>query len=496
MLTSEGVVQVPSIGYEGEITYEIKNSVEGVALEAQPDVEWLSIFSTAQEGKVLFAAEVNTTAESRTGIITLTYGAAEAYVRITQNAYGKDLPELVITSDTEMSVDRNNQIVDIYYNITMPTLNGYIYAFTDVDWAAVSDTSVEGIISVSLRPNYGAESRTATITVGYEHVRHDVTIVQSVEGERLFTASMLHGVYYGEQFSPGLGNYWFFFTDEGFDEMGRYKPCGTYYRIDAYGPLATVENGTVRIPEGRYTLDTSNSKAEWTFTAEYATFMATDDKANTLIEKQPTAGTLIVESDRISIEWAIDGESHTAIYYGEPVIPDESATQIVYSTLTDDYTLTLDDHYMLYCCYGDYYEYGYQNWMFVIKPNDNEGDCLQFDVIAHPSYDEGIVAHYVGSDYLAPQSFIPGWLSGSFEGSWYFTVDQTQVAPFRKGDVVVTRSDDGIFTVDVDVTDDLGHRIAATWSGVGEEVQPDASSLVLLSAAAPRVAGLSHSSKR
>lgn len=483
ILDSEASLTVASTGLESEILYHIKDAKEGVSLTAKPDAEWVTIFSTAHEGKVLFSVAPNTTSESRQATITLQYGSAKQYVRLRQNGAGQDNPEFTITSDSEIAIDRNNHVVDVEYHIDFATPSGYIYAFADAEWVYAFDTAEEGVIHISVYPNYTTESRTATITVGYEHVRKTVTLVQSAEGERYFTASILHGIYYGDQFSPGVGNYWFFFTDLGFDELGRYQPNGTYYRVDAYGPMATIEDGKVVIPEGRYSFDSSNSGAEWTFSAEYASFMYLDSTGNNNVELLPERGTLIVEKERISIEWVIAGEPHTAVYEGVPEIVDESATQVVYSTLTDDYEATLDDHYMLYASEGDYYDYGYQNWMFVIKPNDDVGDCFQFDIIAHPTVEEGFVGVYTASDYLAPMSFIPGWIGGRLEGSWYFTVDQEQVAPFRTGEMSVEQSSDGLFTIEISATDDRGHLITASWSGVGEEYSPEATSLVMFNVA-------------
>lgn len=485
ILDSEASLVVASTGLESAIIYHIKNPKEGVNITAKPDADWVTIFSTAHAGKVLFAVAPNATSESRQATITLQYDSAKQYVRIRQNGAGQDQPEFTITSDSEVALDRNNHTVDVEYRIDLATQDGYIYAFADAEWVYACDTAEEGVVHVKVRPNYTTESRTATVTIGYEHVRKTVSIEQSAEGERRFTADILHGIYYGDQITAGVGNYWFFLTDEGFDELGRYKPYGTYYRVDAYGPMATVVDGKVVIPEGSYTFDTANSFSEWTFSAEYASFMYLDSTGQNSVELLPERGTLVVEKDRLYIEWNIAGEQHTVIYEGTPEIADESATQLVYSTLDADYEATLDDHYMLYANYGDYYNYGYQNWIFVIKPNDDTGDCFQFDIIAHPTIDEGFVGTFTASDTLAPMSFIPGWVGGHLEGSWYFTVDQERVAPFRTGEVSVSQDSEGVYTIDISATDDRGYLVTASWSGVGEDATPapETASLVMLNVA-------------
>jgi hypothetical protein len=122
---------------------------------------------------------------------------------------------------------------------------------------------------------------------------------------------------------------------------------------------------------------------------------------------------------------------------------------------------------MIYECYGDYYDYGAYNWMFVIKPNDGSGDCIQLDVITgFNSFEEGFCGDYVASDILAQWSFIPGWTDQvNLQCSWFFTADNSEVAPLRGGSMEVVDNGDGTVTVNIDVTDDRRNRITGTWTG-------------------------------
>ena len=482
-ILSSTSLTVSSHGDDIEILYDI-DKAEAVP-EVVISVDWISVFSTSQSGKILLTVDENTSTEARSTSVCLAYGSTKRYVRIMQMASGMDNPILTITSEEEVTIDCNNRKFNIEYTLELATSDGYIYAFADQAWVTSFDTDTEGVITVYTRPNYEREARTATITVGYTHVRKQITLTQTAEGEREFEARKLHGTYYGDQYSPGVGNYFFFLTDVGFNELGQYQPFGTFYRVDAYAPMAELVNDMATIPAGHYTFDSTNSCAEWTFSAEHSYFFRSDEYSNKIDEHRITSGTMDVTAEGITIEWMLDGQKHTAFFEGTPAIPNESATQVVYSTLTEDYEATLDDHYMLFASYGDYYEYGYQNWMVAIKPNNGSGDCFQFDLIAHPTYEEGIAGSFTGSDVLAPMSFIPGWVSNVLNGSWYFTTDQEQVAPFRKGTIDIALSADGIFTIDIDITDDRNHRVTATWSGSGEEVEGSVSSLVLLNAVAP-----------
>ncbi|MBQ8492814.1 MAG: BACON domain-containing protein [Alistipes sp.] len=66
------------------VTYELINPTEGMTLVATADVDWISEFDYKDMGKVKFKAEFNPMAESRVGVITLTYGESSATVTITQ----------------------------------------------------------------------------------------------------------------------------------------------------------------------------------------------------------------------------------------------------------------------------------------------------------------------------------------------------------------------------------------------------------------------------
>lgn len=488
ILDGEATLTITSRENELELGYTIKNPVEGVELEASSDASWLSIFSTSTEGKVLLMAQANDDTRSRTATVTLQYATTKSYVRITQNAFGADIPRLTLTTEDSVVVDRNNRTFEIGYRVDLPTAEGYIYAFADQSWVSGFDTFTEGVVKVTVDPNYSGAERTAIVTVGYTHLRFEVALKQTAEGEVDFSAKILHGYYYGDQFSPGVGNYYLFLTDKGFNEMGSNMPNATFYRVDAYGPMRELENGYVTIPEGRYTFDTQNSYKEWTFSAELSCLYTSDKYGAGSEPKVPTEGEMVVESDRITLRMVINGETHTATYEGAPVLPDESASQMVYTTLSDDYQATLDDHTLYYANFGDYYDYGRLNWLLVIEPNDGSGDCFQIDVItASADAESGFAGDYTGSDVLAPSSFIPGWISGGYrESSWYYTADGTQQAPFRKGEVKITDNGDGTMGVTIDVTDDLKNRITASWSGTAIEVEPEIQSAVYRSSALRR----------
>jgi hypothetical protein len=225
----------------------------------------------------------------------------------------------------------------------------------------------------------------------------------------------------------------------------------------------------VPIANGTYTYDPENTYAVGTFTAEYSGHWVTntDGKREGAI-KTFESGTMVVESGKITLDVVIEGETHHVEYVGNTTLPDNASTVTVYSTLDGDYEADLSDHTLVYECYGDYYECGFTNWMIVIKPNNGtSGDCFQFDFITDKATKaEGFCGDYVSSDFIATNSFIPGWTDGvNLLCSWYFNAQQTEFAPFRGGEMSIKDNGDGTVTVDIDVIDDLRHHITGTWTG-------------------------------
>lgn len=81
--TSAAEVEFTADGGKGEIEYEIINPIEGTEVEAEADVEWITV--TAGE-KIAYIVEGNTLFEAREGKITATYGDLSFEVKVKQAA--------------------------------------------------------------------------------------------------------------------------------------------------------------------------------------------------------------------------------------------------------------------------------------------------------------------------------------------------------------------------------------------------------------------------
>ena len=419
-------------------------------------------------GELTLQYEENTTGGTRQAAVMLSYNGTTATVVVSQSSEATT-PILTLVGEDSINIERAGQKVIIDYTLENMNSVDYVFAKTSADWI-YSIECKSGKVNLGVATNMSGQERATTVTVGYGTASFDVTITQAGDGDINFNAPILWGDYYGDALTPGAANYWFFLSDRGFDFEDKSYPNTTYYRIDAYGPLATG-SGVVSIPDGTYTYDPNNTYAQWTFTAEWSGFWVTDSNAHrNEILKFEEGSTLVVEGSKITLNAKVNGEVHNVVYEGENALLDCQGDVVVLTTLDGDYEADLSDHYMIYECYGDYYDYGAFNWMFVIMPNDGSGDCMQLDIITgHNDKESGFVGDYVASDVLKQWSFIPGWTDQTnLQCSWFFTTDNSELAPFRGGNVSVKDNGDGTMTVDIDVTDDRRNRITGSWTGVPE----------------------------
>lgn len=472
VITSPVEMNIGMYGGRATITYTTVGDVSPEDIDVTHTGEWLRIVSSKALGEVVIDTEVNETGGTRMGAVTIVFGSQRETIVINQSGTPEE-PVITLTSASEIELDRAGQPIEITYTIKNKNLEGYTFAKVDSDWIYSIDTKTDGIVTLHVATNCSNVSRTANIEVGYDSSSFNVSLTQAGEGDYNFTATTLDGEYYGDVYTPGAGNYWLKLSDRGFNSEGASMPFGTYYRIDAYGLVYSGDNSQIELPEGEYTYDPEGTYASWTFVADYSDFFVNDKNGKHEEKHAIESGKMIVKENQITLELVINGQKHNVVYNGDTTVVDARGDITILSTLDDDYALDLSNHTMIYECYGDYYDYGYTNWMFVIMPNSGTGDCIQFDIITSYSDEaDGFTGDYVSSDVLATNSFIPGWVqSDVMECSWFFTADTSERAPMRGGTMSVKANDDGTFTVDIDVEDDLRNRIYGSWTGEAREYE-------------------------
>jgi hypothetical protein len=468
VITSESEIKVGKYATDVTIHYDILGITDVMAEVSLSEEGWLRV-TRHESGSVVISVLENETEGARMAAVTLTYGASKASAVISQSADAL-APVITSLSGEEMTLERMGKRVEIAYTLENENPVDYVYAKTNADWIYSIDTNRKGIITLGVGTNTTKAMRETEVTVGYGTASFKILLKQRGDGDIRFSAPMLSGEYLGDAYTPGVGNYWFILSDRGFKEDGSARQSATYYRIDAYGAVYNGNADMVPIAPGTYTYDPENTYAVGTFTAEYSGHWVTntDGKREGAI-KTFESGTMVVESGKITLDVVIEGETHHVEYVGNTGLTDSQGEVTIYTTLDGDYEADLSDHTLVYECYGDYYECGFTNWMIVIKPNNGtSGDCFQFDFITDKATKaEGFCGDYVSSDFIATNSFIPGWTDGvNLLCSWYFNAEQTEFAPFRGGEMSIKDNGDGTITVDIKVKDDLRNTITGTWTGV------------------------------
>lgn len=312
---------------------------------------------------------------------------------------------------------------------------------------------------------------------------------QTEDGVQL-TATYFGGEYYGDYYSPGVGNYFIHFSDKGFDDAGYALPNASYYTLDLYSDYyGGSEVATLPLPEGTYRLDMDNTFAHGTFSVAYSKYTRSDDNGEFVEERQFEEGELTVTATEAVLRVTIAGEEHVVTFNGKADVADKrSATgedvggdddveipEGELSTLTDDYEVDLSGHVLIYCAYGDYYSTGINNYTFAIWPNDYVGDFVQFDVMTSATDDALFSGVYDCGDESSTYSFLRGYIfvednSGYMNGSWYYKDDGVTMAPFVGGELSVECNADGTASVEFAVLDDKGNTITGSWRGQMTEI--------------------------
>ena len=327
-----------------------------------------------------------------------------------------------------------------------------------------------------------------TLTVTISGVQHTVTYngapkfyvgtsgggsSENVEME----AEYAYAYFYGDQYAPGYAdNYYLFLSDLGLDAEGYEQANGTYYRFDIYAPIS--EDNATKVPAGTYNIDMTDSGTLWTATLSYSAYFVLDEYGWDYVSNDyPASGTIVVGEDGsivAEVTMLMSGATHKVTYNGgNIVIYDNSSSEGgeggdgPYSTLTGDWNCNLSAHTLYYEFYGDWYEVGYQNWLIAIMPNSQEGDFVQFDLLAGADSFTSFAGKYTISDSLDAYTAGTGYIDydGYMAGAWYYTRDGVTMAPFVDGWVDVVDNGDGTFTVEFDVWDDADYNLTGKWTG-------------------------------
>ena len=241
--------------------------------------------------------------------------------------------ELTLTSEATLEFEAEGGEGVITYTAQMvevtresPAPQPEVEATCEADW--VTNLAVAEDITFTVVANE-ADARETKVVVTYGDKSFEVAVKQAAkqkdepepepEDGIKFVATYLQGDYYGDKYSPGVGNYFVYLSDLGIDEEGYASAGGTYYRLDLYGPMFEGE-GEVALPVGTYNFDANDTMAEWTIGNYYSAYIVFDEYGNCTTGESGahfTAATLVVTETGLTLTATIDGQEHTVTYEGK-----------------------------------------------------------------------------------------------------------------------------------------------------------------------------------
>ena len=271
---------------------------------------------------------------------------------------------LTLTSDAEMNFEAEGGEGVITYTAewkdvtrNSPVPEPVVEATCEAQW--VENLTVAENITFTVLANE-ADARETKVVVTYGDKSFEVAVKQAAKQNDQpepptgvnIEAKYLYGDYYGDEYSPGVGNYYMKLSDLGITEDGYAYAGGSYYYVDLYGPLFEGE-GDITLPVGTYTFDANDSCAEWTIGAAYSVYIAFDENGNSLAGEDGapyTDATLVVTESGVTLTATIDGVEHTVTFEGVADITD-------YRTDTGE-VVEVTANYAYANYYGDQYTPG------------------------------------------------------------------------------------------------------------------------------------------
>lgn len=194
--------------------------------------------------------------------------------------------ELKIITD-QITADAAGGTYELLYETNGGTSSLTVAAPGAEDWISNFDVSVKGIVTFDIKPNENNLARQATIRIGTDGNTGKCIVFQSgkqsdnpkYDYDVEFEASVqCRGIYYGDKYTPGIGNYFITFGDRGTNgnNSNYVEPDGTYYTFDFYADLWNGDLTEIEIPEGIYCLDPENTGGKGTFSQKYGEYAKAD----------------------------------------------------------------------------------------------------------------------------------------------------------------------------------------------------------------------------
>ena len=396
-------------------------------------------------------------------------------------------PELELTSEETLRVDRRGGEFEITYNLLHASFGTTVSAkVVNSDMITAVDTSTKGKVFITISENTTDAIREGAVIVSYESlsftvlVQQDYTAVDQPAVRRDIVANQLVGNFYGDNLAAGVGHYWIILTKDGFVD-GAAVAGGEYFRLDLMAPMPE-DMDNIRIPDGEYRFDLSMNMDEFTIidigNTDYS--WVDEDMEGWALPLEDAK--LTVNGNRFELEAFVDNTEYHVTFEGDYSLTTSIINDYV-SSLTQDTVIDVSNCSASVSSYGDYWNCGYNNWCIEFVCNDGMkyGTYLVIDFLNNSTTD--FTGTYVASGFSAEDEtmpdfradvFIPGFRVADdadlLLGSLFMVYKDglcVSQAPLYEGSVTITSNGDGTYTVVIDALDDAPEQncITLTWTG-------------------------------
>ncbi len=356
------------------------------------------------------------------------------------------------------------------------------------DWISNFDASASGVLTFEVRPNESNQARQATVRIECNGNSGECIVFQSgvrppeYDYDVEFEATVqCRGIYYGDKYSPGAGNYFITFGDRGTsgNNSNYVEPDGTYYTFDFYGELWDGDMSAIGIPEGTYVLDPENTGAKGTFSQKYGEYAKADEFGYVSLSMAYTSGTctIVKSNDEYKVDITVgleDGTLHHVTYRG-PIVCEESNSGPGYEYIEDDIDFGMNIAQAIYDAASETILLQFTNMQTdaggtVVPP----GTLLNITANMNVSEDGFLMEATLTPDQdLGVNTFLPGemlsvngvYLPSGTYAEQYYTNMHVAYGIIVDG-TVSFKGSDGIYDIDIDLVTSEGVHIRAKESSV------------------------------
>lgn len=386
----------------------------------------------------------------------------------------------LVSSPTE-TVGNQGGVFAVRYVISSPSDDAQVAVSSDnTEMISSIEVISEDTVKVVVAANKTDAERQGTVTIEYKDESVSVLFVQEPMDSVVVVANQLIGNYYGERLCPGLGYYWIIMSDGGIVD-GEATKGSEFFRIDLIAPMAEDEDN-IRIPDGYYRYDATNSLEEYTIPNLGNTDFSYIDDGGMAWAEPFVDASLEVSGSRFTLKANTENSSYYVTFEGEYTITANIISDNI-STLEEDLEIDLTGCTGTLSNYGDYWLCGYTNWgiEFVHSKGLKYGTYLVLDFISEST--TSCVGTYRYSGFSGEDSTKPNFAPGFYVPGMRISDDGVHMmgslvqinrdgkgiaqAPLYGGEFTISQNEDGTYHIVIDAVDDSepAHRITLDWTG-------------------------------